>query len=247
MKDGKLWLYVMNRAWRYGPQCARQIVKILKKSGVRQGKFLEIACGNGRICTNMAKRGFDVTGIDISPLYIKDAVKRARVRGVKARYVCGDIRRLTKHVKGKFDVVLSIYTSIGYHDRRTDERIFRQAAGLLKKKGLFLILNTMSREWLINHYCTQLYEDAGRYIILHKGNFDRYHSHNSEKWIFFKKAGKDLQYVDELPLRLRIYGVHELVDMAEKAGLKFITAYDLLGTLQPPRADSSAHLVFQKP
>lgn len=248
VKDGRLWLHVMNQAWKQASPAVRGIARILKKNGVGDtARILEIACGNGRICTGLAKKGYRVTGIDISPLYIDDArikAKKLKIRNIN--YVGGDIRTLDRHVKGKFDAVISIFTAIGYYDRRADERIFKKVAQRLKPGGLFLVLHTMSREWLLNHYCRGLYDDAGDYVIIHNGNFDRAHSYNHDTWAFYRKQGRDLKFVDELNLRLRIYGTNEVVDMAERAGMKFVAAYDLLETLTPARFDSRVNIVFRK-
>ncbi len=246
MKEGKYWFYLMNSFWKYAPSQVRQIFKILKEFGIKNGRVLEIACGNGRICTNLAKRGFDVCGIDINPDYIKDAKDKAMKHKVKVDYRCGDIRFLKKCIKGKFDVVLSIATSIGYYDKITDQKIFKDVAKLLKKKGLFLILNTRSREWLLSHFCARLWDDTEEYVILHQPEYDRFHSVISDNWQFYRKKGKDLKFEIELPMKLKVYSQNELVEMVEKTGLKFIKAYDSLMTLQPVRSDSQINLVFQK-
>ena len=44
-----------------------------------QGRILDVGCGAGRISLYLQAKGFDVTGIDISPL----AVKVCRLRGLK--------------------------------------------------------------------------------------------------------------------------------------------------------------------
>lgn len=241
------WLYVMNRAWKYAPLKARMIVRLLKKMGIAKGRILELGCGNGRISTNLAKRGFDVTGIDLSPVYIEDAKKRARQAGVNAAYVCGDIRRLDRLVRGKFDAVYSIWTAIGYYDRRTDERIFAMAGRRLRKGGIFMVLDTMSREWLLNHYCPAIYEDVGDYLIIHRGKFDRSHSRNFEHWNYYRKQGRDLIFEAELDTDLRIYAHHEITEMAERAGMKFETAFDNLALFDPVRPDSRINMVFKRP
>ena len=65
-----IWLHWMDKNWRNAPKAVRNIKTILKKYNITRGKFLELGCGNGRISVNMAKQGFDVTGVDISKLYI---------------------------------------------------------------------------------------------------------------------------------------------------------------------------------
>lgn len=246
IEEGNRWLFLMNQHWKYAPRQAKQIIKILKGLGLKKGKILELACGNGRICTNLAKRGFKVTGVDISPAYINDAIIKAKKNKVKVNYICGDIRYINKYIRGKFDVVISIFTAIGYYGKKTDEKIFKQSARLLRKKGIFMILNTMSREWLLSHFCSSLYDDAGRYIILHKPEYDKYHSIMHERWRFYRKDGNDFKFEAELPINLKIYSQCDLVEMAEKAGLKFAKAYDLLNTLELAKPDSRINMVFQK-
>jgi SAM-dependent methyltransferase len=245
--EEKYWRYLMDKGWESAPAQAGSIVKILKKYGITRGRILELCCGNGRICTNLAKKGFKAIGIDLSPAYIEDAKKRSRKSGAKADYVCGDVRQLDRHVKGKFDAIVNIWTAIGYYDRRTDERLFRAAGRRLRRGGVFLVLNTMSRERLLNHYCPAIYDDVGDYLIIHRGNFDHPHSQILEHWDFYEKRGKDLKFMTELETSLRIYAHHEITEMAERAGLKFAAAYDTLLRLDPVRPDSGINMVFQKP
>lgn len=247
VRKPKFWLHFLDRGWKRSGATVRAITKILKKHGITKGRFLEVACGNGRICIPMAKKGFKVTGVDIGSLYIEDAKKRADRNRVSVDFMQGDMRKLGRKVHGKFDIVLSVWTSIGYYGKKTDEKLFQSIARLMKRRGLFLILNTMSQEYLTNHYCTNLFNETNRYVVLHKDNeFDRFHSVNKEKWVFYEKTGKDLKYVDELGLSLRIYSLAEMVEMAERAGLRFVEAYDNIKTLAPARPDSVLNLVFQK-
>lgn len=247
VKKPELWKHFMDRGWKRSGITIRAILKVLKKHGVTKGRFLELGCGNGRICIPIAARGFQVTGVDIGASYIKDAEKRARRRRVKARFVCGDTRRLGQLVRGKYDVVLSVWTSIGYYGKSVDEKLFKTVARLLKRNGLFLIFNTMSQEYLLNNYCNSMFNETDKYLVLHKDNkFDRYYSVNAEKWVFYEKQGRDLRYVDELELRIRTYSLAEIVEMAEAAGLGFVEAYDNLRLLTPARSDSVINMVLRK-
>jgi ubiquinone/menaquinone biosynthesis C-methylase UbiE len=247
VKKPELWLHFLDRGWRRNKITVRAILKIMKKHGIVKGRLLDIACGNGRICIPLAKKGYSIAGVDISPLYIDDAKKRAVSSQVKADFVCGDMRKLPRLVRGKFDAVFSVWTSIGYYGKRTDERLFKDVARLLKKNGLFLVLNTMSHEYLLTHYCTGLFNETDRYVVLHRDNrFDRYHSTNTETWVFYEKKGNDLMYIDELNLKLRIYSLAELIEMTENAGFEFIDAYDNLRDMIPARPDSTINAVFRK-
>jgi SAM-dependent methyltransferase len=242
----KIFLHWMDIHWQYAPRTVRQIRKILKEYDITKGKFLELGCGNGRICIHMAKQGFNVTGVDISRLYINEAKKRSRRINAQARFLQGDIRKIDKIVRGKFDIVLSIWTSLGFYNRKTDEALFKKVARLLKKGGVFLILNTMSRERLLKIFCPRLYEETDKYVKLNIINYDQMHSIINNKWIFYRKKGRDLLYEEEIDFDLRIYALPELVDMGERVGLKYKQAYDSIITLDPVQTTSSANLVFQR-
>lgn len=248
VRRAKLWLHFLDRGWKRNSVTVRAVEKILKQSGIAGGRLLDIACGNGRICIPMAKKGFAVTGIDIAQLNIDDAKKRAKRNRVKAEFICGDMRRLDVLLRGKFDAVMSVWTSIGYYDKRTDERLFRMVARRMKKGALFCVLNTMSQEFLLQHFCTNIFDETDRYVILHSDNaFDHVHSINRNKWVFYEKRGRDLEYIDEINMQLRIYSLAEIVEMGETAGLTFVEAYDSLATLLPAKSDSRLNVVFRKP
>jgi SAM-dependent methyltransferase len=207
---------------------------------------LELGCGNGRITLNLAKRGFNACGVDISGLYISEAREKAKKMRVRANLQQGDTRKISSIVAGKFDAVISIWTSIGFYNKRTDESVFRQVAKLLKKKGLFLILQTMSRERLLSFFHPHMYDEDEQYIRLDHNDFDKKRSVIHNKWVFYKKIKKDLKYIDEIAFSLRIYSLPEIVDMAEKCGLSLVGAYDLITTMQPFQNNSPINVVFQK-
>ncbi|UCF70715.1 MAG: class I SAM-dependent methyltransferase [candidate division WOR-3 bacterium] len=247
VRQAELWLHFLDRGWRRNKMTVSAIVKILRKHGIKKGRLLDIACGNGRICIPLARKGFSVTGIDIGSVYIDDARRRASRNRLRADFICGDSRRLDRLVAGTFDAVLSVWTSIGYYDKKTDERLFKTIAGLMRKGALFFVLNTMSQEYLLQHFCTNLFDETDRYVVLHSGNvFDHSHSVNRVKWIFYEKVGRDLRFIDECNMHLRIYSLAEIVEMAEKTGLKFVEAYDSLATLDAAKPDSRLNVVFRK-
>lgn len=57
----------------------------------RQGRALDLAAGAGRIAVGMARRGLDVTAVDISPVGLALAREAARDEGLKLRTVTADL------------------------------------------------------------------------------------------------------------------------------------------------------------
>lgn len=57
------------------------------------GPILEIACGTGRVSVPLARAGFDVTGLDLSPHML--AIARAKPGADRVRWVRGNMRRFS--------------------------------------------------------------------------------------------------------------------------------------------------------
>lgn len=71
------------------------------------GKVLDIAMGEGRNAVFLAKKGFDVEGVDISEVAIRKAKRLARENGVRIRTVAADLHSYAIR-PGAYDVILNI-------------------------------------------------------------------------------------------------------------------------------------------
>lgn len=127
---------------------ARWIINLLQRSiSVNtKSKVLDIACGSGRHSIELARRGFDVTGFDLSEFLIKEArknLKNSREKDMKIKFLIKDMRDF--NFKGKFDIAVNIFTSFGYfEDDNENEQVIRNVSDSLKKGGYFIFdfLNT---------------------------------------------------------------------------------------------------------
>ena len=83
----------------------------------------------------MARRGFPVVGVDLTPAYVEDAQTAARAEGLNASFFCMDIRDV--RFSGEFDVVLSMADgAVGYLETdEENEKIFDGIARALKPGG----------------------------------------------------------------------------------------------------------------
>src|SRR5207249_10238727 len=102
------------------PETAAQVEAIDKILHLRKGgRILDVACGAGRHSIELAKRGYRVSGLDLSSSLLSEARKAARGAGVKVTFVQGDMRRL--RFRGAFDSAISMFTSFGYFDRQEED------------------------------------------------------------------------------------------------------------------------------
>ena len=74
---------------------------------LKPASILDFGCGDGEVCVQLARLGYNTTGFDVSPEYIELAKERARIDGVedKVKFFVADGSNLTL-AEQTFDLVL---------------------------------------------------------------------------------------------------------------------------------------------
>jgi 2-polyprenyl-3-methyl-5-hydroxy-6-metoxy-1,4-benzoquinol methylase len=91
----------------------------LAESGAIHGRVLDVGCGTGEhvlMCTDL---GLDATGVDVSAAALQVAADKAQARGLPARFVQLDVRRLTE-LEETFDTVLDSGLFVHLYDDEGD-------------------------------------------------------------------------------------------------------------------------------
>src|SRR3989304_627116 len=70
------------------------LVEFIEKGLIKKGKALDICCGAGTNTVYLAEKGFDVTGIDISPKAIEYAKAKAAQVKLKILFMVQDFLQL---------------------------------------------------------------------------------------------------------------------------------------------------------
>jgi len=113
---------------------------LLKRLPVRGGRLLILGVGGGREAIELAKRGFEVTGIDFVPGMVENAVENALERGVKIQGLVQDINALDLPARS-FDVIWvssGIYSSIPTKKRRAV--LLKRVGAALREGGYFVCI-----------------------------------------------------------------------------------------------------------
>ena len=104
-------------------------------------EILDCPCGHGRISNALAERGFRVTGLDATELFLERAREDAAARGVEVEYVHGDMRELPW--RERFDGLVNWFTSFGYFSDEENKAVLRAFHDALKGGGR-LVLETQN-------------------------------------------------------------------------------------------------------
>lgn len=111
------------------------ITSLLRKNQ----RILDLGCGYGRFTIPLARRGYCVEGMDITPLLLKNAARIARNRKTDVKFMMGDMRKLP-YRNSSFDVVICMWSAFS-EIVETDEQIqaIREIHRVLRSGGFALI------------------------------------------------------------------------------------------------------------
>lgn len=82
------------------------LIELVNKEKIKPCKSIELGCGIGNYAIYIATKGFNVTGIYISPSAISIAKKKAKEKGVECNFLVADIVSNIKDFKIDFDFSL---------------------------------------------------------------------------------------------------------------------------------------------
>jgi SAM-dependent methyltransferase len=200
------------------PQQVEKLVKLLKIQP--PAKILDVCCGYGRHSIELAKRGFDVVGVDISERQIKRAKEIAGDMAVS--FQIADIRGL--NFKNEFDIAVNMFLSFGYF-QTADEDIAALESVLraLKPGGKFL-MDFWNREKEIRNFKQTKSEKIGDISILKEWKFDYLRGRlNWRNTVTFPGGRKET-----FEHSIRAYTVVELKQLFERVGFEFSSVYGSL-------------------
>jgi ubiquinone/menaquinone biosynthesis C-methylase UbiE len=191
------------------------ISKLKLKPGSR---FLDCACGIGRIGLPLAKRGIRVTGVDITQSYLDEFGARAKRDGLKVDLYRSDMRRI--NFDSEFNAAANLWTSFGYFEKESDNLLtLKKMYRALRPGGRFM-LHLMNRDWFIAKCeSTELFEVKDT-LVGQVREFDYEKSVINSTW-YIIKDGKQRTF----PMTLRLYSCHELIRMFKAVGFVDIEAY----------------------
>jgi SAM-dependent methyltransferase len=189
------------------------IVSLLKlEDGAR---VLDLACGHGRHAIPLAKRGCEVTGYDLSEVFLDRARADAKAQGARVRWIQGDMRELP--FNGEFEAVINIFTAFGYfEDPEDDARTLRGIRKALRPGGRFL-LETLHRDALSARFQTRGFDRLSNgSVVLRERRWDLARDVIDEEVTLIHPDGSRTQY----QTAVRMHSLDELLFLMKEAGLE---------------------------
>jgi SAM-dependent methyltransferase len=234
MQEGKPWheqdefwetvapILFAERRWSDAPAEVEEVVSLL---GIGPGThILDLCCGVGRHSLELARRGFRVTGVDRTRLYLDRASKQAEAEGLKIEFVQDDMRTFCR--PDAFDVVINLFTSFSYfEDPEEDRQVLVNVYRSLKPGGVFL-LEMLGKEILARIFRERDWHEENGVLILEERKLSKNWGWIESRWIIIEDNDRT-----ELRLSHRLYSAVELTSLLAGCGFTNIDAYgDLAGS-----------------
>ena len=114
----------------------------------QNNNLLDLACGNGRHALDLASRGFNVTGVDLSEEFVAEAQSQ---ESENARFVRADMLDLPPDIApaGGFDGAYCFGNAIGHFDRNDLQTFLAGVSRLLKPGAAFVVDTGMAAESIL--------------------------------------------------------------------------------------------------
>ena len=115
---------------------------LLREYGVEQGIVLDLGCGTGTLTQLLARKGYDMIGLDSSQEMLQIAMEKREQSGLDILYLCQDMREMELY--GTTAAVVSLCDSMNYLLEYQDlVRVFRLVNNYLDPGGVFIFdMNT---------------------------------------------------------------------------------------------------------
>jgi SAM-dependent methyltransferase len=193
---------------------AREANFIEESLGCEAGAtILDLACGTGRHAVELAGRGYQVVGFDLSLAMLARASDEAQERKQKINFVQGDMREM--NFEETFDGVFSWNTSFGYFEDEKNAAVIAKVHRSLKKGGQFL-LDVVNRDCVIRQAPSLAWFEGDGCICMDEMQIDFITSRMKVKRTLMMDDGR----TKEIEYSIRIYSLHELGKMLHDNGFR---------------------------
>jgi SAM-dependent methyltransferase len=194
-------------------------------------RLLDIACGRGRHSVYLNKKGYDVTGIDLSNASIKFA---QQFENENLQFYVHDMRN--SFYINYFNIAFNLFTSFGYFETEKDHVNALKAFNKSLKRSGILVLDYFNSEKIVRNLAHQ--------EVKHVDGIDFYITKKVAngkiiKSISFEHKSKDFSFKEEV----KAFSKSDFERIFEKSGFKVLNHFGDYA-LNPFNEIKSDRLIF---
>lgn len=202
---------------------------VIQITGIsKSDRILDLCCGQGRHCLELARRGYEkVTGVDRSRYLVRLAKNRAKQAELNVTFRESDARKF-QIPKEPYACVLVLGNSFGYFDREEDDLLVLKRIREALRDGGLLLMDIANGDYLRDHYEKSVWEwiDPEHFVCRERSLSADGRKIISRELISHVSKGiiADQFYAE------RLYNVEQISELLEKAGFKSVRFHEPVQT-----------------
>jgi len=181
-------------------------------------RVLDVPCGNARHAIELARRGYRVTGVDLSVEFLEHARRNTEAAGVEVELIRADMRALPD--SGPYEAAYCFGNSFGYLDPAAAEAFLKSIAARLDPGGRLLLETGMVAESILPQLREDNWYKIGDVYLL------------SRRMYVAEEGRLDIEYttlrdgkLDARPTSSYVLTCAELLRMLSRAGFRHEGVY----------------------
>jgi len=191
-----------------------------EREGEGGPRALDLCCGFGRISLELARRGFSVTGVDITKAYLDAGRDDAAYEDLPVEFIREDVRTFKR--PGAFDLAVNLYISFGYFEDPAEDLLFAKNAYESLKPGGAFIIETLGKEIAVRDFVeAEWFERAGFMVLTEYEPVDSW-TFLKNRWILINN--QDNRRIEKT-FTQRLYAASELRRLLFEAGFSSVELY----------------------
>jgi SAM-dependent methyltransferase len=191
--------------------------------------ILDLCCGPGRHSMELLRRGYRVTSVDRTVMYLDELRSRANSEKLPAEIVREDMRSFVR--PSSFDAAISLFTSFGYFNDEENLQVLRNIHTSLKPGGQ-VVIEMMGKEIIARIFQKHDWNEENGVLFLEERTLDDSWNRMNNRWITIDGSNRS-----EFIFSLRLFSGRELMETVQSVGF---TDIKLFGSLAGTPYDQNA-------
>ncbi|MGN0423429.1 MAG: class I SAM-dependent DNA methyltransferase [Lachnospiraceae bacterium] len=201
--------------------------RLLQEYGIADGLVLELGCGTGSMTELLASKGYDMIGVDNSEDMLELAMEKRIESGHDILYLLQNMQEFELY--GTVRAVVSVCDSVNYvTDEEELTEVFRLVNNYLDPQGVFIF--DFNTEYKYQEILGEqvIAEEREECSFIWDNYYDEEQKINEYELTLFVQSQEDpglYRKYQEVHYQ-RAYTLERIRNLIEKAGLRYVTAYD---------------------
>lgn len=224
---------------------ADYIADLLAENGITGGILLDLACGTGTLSIEMAKRGFEVIGVDSSGEMLSVAMNNAYESGQNILFLCQPMQQLDLY--GTINAAICTLDSINHlTDAEDVQAAFDKVSLFTEPGGIFIFdINTTYKHREVLADNTFVYDLDDVYCVW-QNTLDRETDTVRIDLDIFEQVEDGIYERMQESFCERAYPLPAIKEKLEKSGFETVAVYDELTKNKPHEKSERLFVIARK-